>query len=177
MSLGRRSRSKDWNKHHHHHHLSLSLSLYLSLSISLSLSLSRSLARSPPLTSFFPVQVNKSVTLNEDWPTGCWYLTLSQPQKVISGQDTSQQNKISSICLNSLSDKIPSVSFRSNTTTHSNQKITFCIRHRTFITPRGNTKLFGERSFSYTLPRILRHSHSSSSPKTALKTHLFKDCF
>ena len=55
---------------------------------------------------------------------------------------------------------------------------------RTFVTPRVNTKTFGERSFSYAgpsvwnnLPQTLRHSDSSSSFKAALKTHLFNNYF
>ena len=43
---------------------------------------------------------------------------------------------------------------------------------RTFVTPRVNTKTFGERSFSYAgpsvwnnLPQTLRHSDSTSSSK------------
>ena len=54
----------------------------------------------------------------------------------------------------------------------------------TFVVPRVNTEIFGERSFSYTglsvwnnLPRSVRHSDSSSTVKTALKTHLFQKCF
>ena len=53
-----------------------------------------------------------------------------------------------------------------------------------FVILRVNTKLFVERSFCYTsqtvwnnLPRSVRHSDSSSSFKTALKTHLFQNCF
>ena len=55
---------------------------------------------------------------------------------------------------------------------------------RTFVTPRVNTKTFGERSFSYAgpsvwnnLPQTLRHSDSTSSFKTALKTHLLNNYF
>ena len=55
---------------------------------------------------------------------------------------------------------------------------------RTFVTPRVNTKTFGERSFSYAgpsvwnnLPRTLRYSDSTSSFKAALKTHLFNNYF
>ena len=50
----------------------------------------------------------------------------------------------------------------------------------TFVIPRVNTMLFGERPFSYTglsvwhnLPRSVHHSDSSSS----FKTHLFQNCF
>ena len=53
---------------------------------------------------------------------------------------------------------------------------------RTFVTPRANTKAFGERPFSYAgpsvwnnLPLTLHHSDSVSSFKAALKTHLFKN--
>ena len=55
---------------------------------------------------------------------------------------------------------------------------------RTFITPRVNTKTFGERSFSYAgpsvwnnLPQTLCHSDSACSFKAALKTHLFSNYF
>ena len=55
---------------------------------------------------------------------------------------------------------------------------------RTFVTPRVNTKTFGERFFSYAgpsvwnnLPQTLRHSDSASSFKAALKTHLFNNYF
>ena len=53
---------------------------------------------------------------------------------------------------------------------------------RTFVTPRVNTKTFGERSFSYAgpsvwnnLPQTLRHSDSAPSFKAALKTHRFNN--
>ena len=55
---------------------------------------------------------------------------------------------------------------------------------RTFVTPRVNTKTFGEKSFSYAgpsvwnnLPQTLRHSDSASTFKAALKTHLFHNPF
>ena len=55
---------------------------------------------------------------------------------------------------------------------------------RAFVTPRVNTKTFGERSFSYAGPSVwnsltqrLRKSDFSSSFKAALKTHLFNDHF
>ena len=55
---------------------------------------------------------------------------------------------------------------------------------RTFVTPRVNTKTFGESSFSYAgpsvwnnLPQTHRHSDSASTFKAALKTHLFHNPF
>ena len=57
---------------------------------------------------------------------------------------------------------------------------------RTFVTPRVNTKTFGEteRSSSYAgpsvwnnLPQTLRHFASTSSFKASLKTHLFNNYF
>ena len=55
---------------------------------------------------------------------------------------------------------------------------------RMFVTPRVNTNIFGERSFSYAgpavwsnLPQTLRPSDSASSFEAALKTHLFNNYF
>ena len=55
---------------------------------------------------------------------------------------------------------------------------------QTFVTPRVDTKTFGDKSFFYAgpsvwnnLPQTLHHSDSSSSFKAALKTHLYNICF
>ena len=51
---------------------------------------------------------------------------------------------------------------------------------RTFVTPRVNTKTFGERSFSYAGPSVwndLPQTDSTSSFKAALKMHLFNNYF
>ena len=93
------------------------------------------------------------------------------------------QYKISSICFNSLSGKFRqylSDLIQPDTPTRNSRSASYT---HTFVIPRVNTKLFGERLFSYTgpsvwnnLPRSVRHSDSSSSFKTALKNHLFQNC-
>ena len=52
---------------------------------------------------------------------------------------------------------------------------------RTLCIPQIRTKTFGHRSFSYaapsvvnSLPREIRHIQSTTTLRTALKTHLFK---
>ena len=94
------------------------------------------------------------------------------------------QYKISTVCFNSLSGESPqhlSDLIQPYTPT---RKWRSAYDTRTFVIPRVNTKLFGERPFSYTdpsvwnnLPRSVRHSDSSSSSKTALKTYLLQNCF
>ena len=56
--------------------------------------------------------------------------------------------------------------------------------NRILVKPVVRTKSFGERSFSFSAPRIwnslpqeIRHIDSSSSFKRALKTHLFRRCY
>ena len=90
------------------------------------------------------------------------------------------QYKISTICFNSiyrtavhyLSDLLQPYT--------PARKVRSASDTRTFVTPRVNSKTFGERSFSYAgpsvwnnFPQTLRHSDSASSFKAALKTHLF----
>ena len=90
------------------------------------------------------------------------------------------QYKISTICYNSiyrtavyyLSDLLQPYT--------PARKVRSASDTRIFVTPRVNSKTFGERSFSYAgpsvwnnLPPTLRHSDSSSSFKAAFKTHLF----
>ena len=82
------------------------------------------------------------------------------------------QYRISSICFNSLSGKFRqylSDLIQPDTPTRNSRSASYT---HTFVIPRVNTKLFGERLFSYTgpsvwnnLPRSVRHSDSSSSFK------------
>ena len=90
------------------------------------------------------------------------------------------QYKISTICFKSLSCKSPQYLSDLKQPYSPTGKLRSASDTRTFVIPRVNTKLFGERSFSHTdpsvwnnLPRSVRHSDSSSSVKTALKTHFF----
>ena len=95
------------------------------------------------------------------------------------------QYKISAFCFNSLSGKSPSPLLSDLIQPYTQtRKCRSASDTRAFVISRVNTKLFGERSFSYTgpsvwnnLPRSVRHSDSSSSFKTALKTHLSQNCF
>ena len=90
------------------------------------------------------------------------------------------QYKISTICFNSIYR--PAVHYLSDLLQPYTpaRKVRSASDTRTFVTPRVNSKTFGERSFSYAgpsvwnnFPQTLRHSDSASSFKAALKTHLF----
>ena len=88
------------------------------------------------------------------------------------------QYKVSTICFNSISGTAPQ--YLSDLL----QPYTPASDTRTLVTPRVNTKTFGERSFSYAgpsvwnnFPQTLRHSDSTFSFKAALKTHLFNNYF
>ena len=94
------------------------------------------------------------------------------------------QYKISTICFNSHYGKsLQYLSYLIQPYTPT-RKLRSASDTRTFVVPLVNTKLYGEGSFSYTvpsawisLPRSICHSDSSSSFKTALKTHFFPNCF
>ena len=94
------------------------------------------------------------------------------------------QYKMSTICFSSISGTAPQhLSDLIQPYTPARQ-LRSASDTRTFVTPRVNTKTFGERSFSYSGPSIwnnllqtLRHFDSASSFKAALKTHLFNHYF
>ena len=94
------------------------------------------------------------------------------------------QYKISTICFNSISGKSPQFLSDLIQPYIPTRKLLSALDTCTFTIPHVNTKLFGERSFFYTSPSVwnnlpwtLCHCDSSSSFKTTLKTHLFKNCF
>ena len=94
------------------------------------------------------------------------------------------QYKISTICFNSISGTAPQYLSDLLQPYTPARQLRSASDTRTFVTPRVNTKTFGERSFSYAgpsvwnnLPQTLRHSDSTSSFKAALKTHLFNNYF
>ena len=90
----------------------------------------------------------------------------------------------SDICCNSISGTAPQYLSDLLQTYTPARQLRSASDTQTFVTPRVNTKTFGERSFSYAgpsvwnnLPQTLRHSDSTSSFKAALKTHLFNNYF
>ena len=92
------------------------------------------------------------------------------------------QYKISTICFKSISGTAPQYLSDLLQPYTPARQLRSASDTRTFVTPRVNTKTFGERSFSYAgpsvwnnLPQTLRHSDSTSSFKAALKTHLFNN--
>ena len=94
------------------------------------------------------------------------------------------QYKISAICFSSISGTAPQYLSDLLQPYTPARQLWSASDTRTFVTPRVNTKTFGERSFSYAgpsvwnnLPQTLRHSDSTSSFKAALKTHLFNNYF
>ena len=94
------------------------------------------------------------------------------------------QYKISTICFNSISGTAPQYLSDLLQPYTPARQLRSASDTRTFVTPRVNTKTFGERSFSNAgpsvwnnLPQTLRHSDSTSSFKAALKTHLFNNDF
>ena len=94
------------------------------------------------------------------------------------------QYKISTICFNSISGTAPEYLSDLLQPYTPARQLRSASDTRTFVTPRVNTKTFGERSFSYAgpsvwnnLPQTLRHSDSTSSFKAALKMHLFNNYF
>ena len=94
------------------------------------------------------------------------------------------QYKISTICFNSISGTAPLYLSDLLQPYTPARQLRSASDTRTFVTPRVNTKTFGERSFSCAgpsvwnnLPQTLRHSDSTSSFKAALKTHLFNNYF
>ena len=94
------------------------------------------------------------------------------------------QYKISTICFNSISVTAPQYLSNLLQPYTPARQLLSASDTRTFVTPRVNTKTFGERSFSYAgpsvwnnLPQTFRLSDSTSSFKAALKTHLFNNYF
>ena len=95
------------------------------------------------------------------------------------------QYKISTICFNSISGTTPQyLSDLLQPYTPARQLRSASDTQTFVVTPRVNTKTFGERSFSYAgpsvwnnLPQTLCHSDSTPSFKAALKTHLFNNYF
>ena len=94
------------------------------------------------------------------------------------------QYKISTICFNSISGTAPQYLSDLHQPYTPARQLRSASDTRTFVTPRVNTKTFGERSFSYAgpsvwnnLPQTLHHSDSTSCFKAALKTHLFNNYF
>ena len=94
------------------------------------------------------------------------------------------QYKMSTICYNSISGTVPQYLSELLQPYAPARQLRSASDTRTFVTPRVNTKTFGERSFSYSgpsvwnnLPQTLRHFDSASSFKAALKTHPFNNYF
>ena len=94
------------------------------------------------------------------------------------------QYKITTICFNSISGTSPQYLSDLLQPYTPARQLRSASDTRTFVTPRVNTKTFGERSFSYAgpsvwnnLPETHRHSDSASTFKAALKTHLFNNPF
>ena len=92
------------------------------------------------------------------------------------------QYKISAICFNSISGTAPQYLSDLLQPYTPARQLRSASDTRTFVTPRVNTKTFGERSFSYAGPSVwnnspqtLHHSDSTTSFKAALKTHLFNN--
>ena len=84
------------------------------------------------------------------------------------------QYKISTICFNSISGTAPEYLSDLLQPYTPARQLRSASDTRTFVTPRVNTKTFGERSFSYAgpsvwnnLPQTLHHSDSTSSFKAA----------
>ena len=91
------------------------------------------------------------------------------------------QYKISTICFNSISGTAPQYLSDLLQPYTPARPLRSASDTRTFVTPRVNTKTFGERSFSYAgpsvwnnLPQTLRHSDSTSSFKAALVLRLMR---
>ena len=100
------------------------------------------------------------------------------------------QCKISAICFNSISGTAPQYLSDLLQPYTPARRLRSASDTRTFVTPPPplppgvNTNTFDERSFSYagpsvrnSLPQTLRHSDSTSSFKSALKTQLFNNYF
>ena len=94
------------------------------------------------------------------------------------------QYKISTICFHSISGTAPQYLSDLLQPYTPARQLRSASDTRTLVTPRVNTKTFGEISFSYagpsvwnSLPQTLRYSDSTSSFKAALKTHLFNNYF
>ena len=94
------------------------------------------------------------------------------------------QYKVSTICFDSISGTAPHYLSDLLQSYTPERQLWSASETRTFVTPRVNTKTFGEWSFSYagpsvwnSLPQTLRHSESTSSFTAALKTHLFNNYF